>query len=84
MNESNKLQLLYNQDILAALYLRRNYIETGNIALSAHDCVAIGKPAKQLDEHQKDTSKRLTDLILSFENMISKIIDRDLASGGNN
>ncbi len=51
--------------ILYSLKMRKNYIETGNVNLSAVDAINIGKPeiVKKLDHYQKPLISKINIII---------------------
>ncbi len=58
-------------DIIIALYMRRNWIETGNVILGARDAVLSGRPSKKLPvlgDDQKACVARLEALIVKLQN----------------
>jgi hypothetical protein len=56
------------EDVIMALIMRINYIQTGNIALSANDAVACKKHKiiKALDPPQKEAISRMEKLVEKF------------------
>lgn len=57
------------QDIVTALYMRRNFIETGTVTMSANDAVAAKKHnlIKALEPAQKETIRRMEALAEKFQ-----------------
>jgi len=56
------------EDVIMALIMRINYIQTGNIALSTNDAVACKKHKiiKALDPPQKEAISRMEKLVEKF------------------
>jgi hypothetical protein len=52
-----------------ALRCLANHIETGNINLSANDCLQQGLKVKNLDDYQKSLIKRMRDLAKTLEGL---------------
>jgi len=57
------------QDIAISLLMRRNYIETGTVTMSANDAVMAKKHnlIKALEPQQKETIRRLEQLHDKFQ-----------------
>lgn len=58
--------------ILFGLYMRKNYIQTGDPLMSAQDAVNMGKKKKikVLGDDQIELLKKLNDLIRKIENTL--------------
>lgn len=62
------------QDIIISLTMRRNYIETGTVTMSANDAIASKKYnlIQTLEPSQKEAIVRMEDLIVNFKKASSK------------
>ena len=63
------------EDIVTALNMRRNFIETGTVTMSANDAVAAKKHTliKALEPAQKEAIRRMETLVDRFLRAMSKL-----------
>ena len=68
-----KLIFEEKQDIMIALNMRCNYIETGNVAFSANDVENMGKEASG-DAKIRALSESQMELLLRMKSLIKRLI----------